>query len=48
MEACREWPSSGLPLGLSGVKVGDDGWKDRRRGEGLKHCAITTATASPR
>lgn len=38
VEACREWPKSGLPFGLSGVKVGDDSWKDRRVGEGLKHC----------
>lgn len=30
--------STGLPLGLSGVKVGDDSWKDRGVEEGLKHC----------
>ncbi len=31
-------PALGLLLGLSGVKVGDDGWRDRRVGGGLKHC----------
>lgn len=34
MEARGEWPNSGLPFGLSGVKVGDDGWMDRRVADG--------------
>lgn len=29
-------PAQGCRLGLSEVKVGDDGWKDRRVEEGFK------------
>lgn len=35
--ACKEHLSSGLLLGLSGVKVGDDGWKDRWVANSLQH-----------
>lgn len=38
MQACEKCPSAGVLLGLSGVKVGDDGWKDRIVRKILNHC----------